>query len=96
VSRERRFATAILDKLPLRIVAYGVVSRTVRDTAHFVAALDQRVASRRLSRMPVIDGPGTRRLRMAVFTQTPTGIPIDPEVRASVIAAADRCAGFGI
>jgi len=95
VSRERRFTTAVLDRLPLRVVAYGAMTRTVRDTAHFVAALDQRVASRRLSRMTVVEGPGTKRLRMALFTQTPTGISIDPEVRASAIAAADRCAGFG-
>jgi amidase len=95
VSRERRFAPAILDRLPLRVVAYGVLTRTVRDTARFVAALDQRVASRRLPRMPVVEGPGKRRLRMGLFTQTPTGVPLDPEVRASVVAAAERCAGLG-
>ena len=95
VSRERRFATAVLDRLPLRIVTYGAMTRSVRDTAHFVAALDQRVGSRRLSRMPVVHGPGTKRLRMALYTETPTGIAIDPEVRASVVAAADRCARLG-
>lgn len=92
VSRERRFVPAALDRLPLRVVTYGVVTRTVRDTAYFVAALDERVASRRLSPMPLVRGPGTRRLRMALFVDTPTGIPIDREVRASVVAAADRCA----
>ncbi len=95
VSRERRFTTAPLDRLPLRIVTYGVVTRTVRDTAHFIAALDERVASRRLPRMPLVEGPAKKRLRMGLIVDTPTGISIDPEVRASVIAAAERCARLG-
>jgi amidase len=95
VSRERRFTTAPLDHLPLRVVTYGVMTRTVRDTAHFIAALDQRVRSRRLPRLPLVDGPSNRRLRMGVFTDTPTGIGIDPEVRASVAAAAARCSALG-
>ena len=95
VSRERRFTTAALDRLPLRVVTYGVMTRTVRDTAHFLAALDERVASRRLARMPLVTGPSTKRLRMGLILETPTGIAIDPEVRACVIAAAERCARLG-
>lgn len=95
VSRERRFATAPLDRLPLRVVTYGAITRTVRDTAEFVVALDERVASRRISRMRRVEGPSSKRLRMALFVATPTGIPIDVDVRSSVIAAADRCVRMG-
>jgi amidase len=95
VSRERRFATAPLDRLPLRVVTYGALTRTVRDTACFVAALDERVASGRLPRIPQVEGPSKKRLRLAVFVDTPTGIPLDREVKATVLAAADRCARMG-
>lgn len=95
VSRERRFATAVLDKLPLRIVSYGVLTRTVRDTAHFVAALDARVGSRRLARMPLVSEPSAKRLRMALFTDTPTGVAVDGEVQATAVAAAQRCSRLG-
>ena len=32
---------------------------------------------------------------MGLFLETPTGIPIDPEVRASVVTAAERCVWLG-
>jgi len=95
VSRERLFVPAGLDRLPLRVVTYGAVTRTVRDTAHFVAALDERVASRRIPRLPLVEGPSERRLRIAMFVVAPSGAPIDPEVAATVGAAARSCERLG-
>lgn len=95
VSRERRFTTTGLDRLPLRVVSYGAVTRTVRDTAHFVAALDERVASPRIPRLPLVQGPNEQRLRIGVFVAAPSGAPIDPEVAATARAAARRCARLG-
>ena len=95
VSRERRFVPAGLDRLPLRVVTYGVVTRTVRDTAHFAAALDQRVASRRLPRIPLVRGASERRLRIGFFVTAPSGCSVDSEVAATALAAAQRCARLG-
>jgi amidase len=95
VSRERRFVTAGLDRLPLRVVTYGVVTRTVRDTAHFVTALDQRIASRRLARLPLVEGPGEKRLRVGVFLGAPSGGAVDAEVAATTLAAGRHCAQLG-
>jgi len=95
VSRERRFVPAGLDRLPLRVVTHGVVTRTVRDTAHFVAALDQLVASRRLPRIPLVQGPSKRRLRIGTFFTAPSGVTVHPDVSETVSAAAQRCAALG-
>jgi amidase len=95
VSRERRFVTSGLDRLPLRVVTYGVVTRTVRDTAHFVTALDQRIASRRLARLPLVEGPSERRLRIGLFVAPPSGGVVDSEVAAATLEAGRHCAQLG-
>ncbi|CAN5234345.1 amidase [soil metagenome] len=69
--------------LPVRILASGVVSRTVRDTAAFFAATEGG-GPRRSTMLPPIGAvtrPGTDRLRIAVVTASPVAT-IDPEVLA--------------
>ncbi|MEX0427329.1 amidase [Nocardioides sp. DS6] len=65
--------------LPLRIVADGVLTRTVRDTAVFLREAEK--VHRDLSLPPVGDvaGPGRKRLRVAVFTEA-LGRSASPEV----------------
>jgi amidase len=95
VSRERRFVTAGLDRLPLRVVTYGVLTRSLRDTAHFANALDARIASRRLPRIPLVEGPGKQRLRIGLFLGAPSRSDVDGEVASVAVAAAQRCAHLG-
>ncbi len=94
-SRGRRFAPALLDRLPLRIVAYGAVTRSVRDTAHLVAALEQRIRPRKLAPVGLVEGPGRKRLEIAFFTDTPLGNTLDPDVRDTTIRAALHCEKLG-
>ena len=65
--------------LPVRIVADGVLTRSVRDTAVFLREAEK--VHRDLSLPPVgdVNGPGRRRLRVAVFTEA-LGRGASPEV----------------
>lgn len=95
-SRERRFEPALAEHfLPVRALTYGTLTRSVRDTAHFVSALEQRHPSRKLPPIGRIEGPQSERLRIAVFTESPLRNPVHPEIRAAVLAAARRCGALG-
>lgn len=61
-------------KLPVNILTNGVVTRTVRDTAAFLAAAGGAV----------VDGPASRRMRIGLLIDSNTGTPTDQETRAAV------------
>jgi amidase len=70
--------------LPVNILANGIVSRTVRDTAAFVEAAE---AFRPPAGMPAVgrvEGPNDRRLRIGLIVDSVTGIPTDDETRTAV------------
>lgn len=94
-SRGRCFAPSVGRLLPVRLLTYGAITRSVRDTAHFVAALEARVPARKLPPVGLVKGPSRQRLRIGLFTDSPLGNPIDPEVRETVLAAGRTCAGLG-
>ncbi|GAA1914248.1 amidase [Nocardioides marmoribigeumensis] len=92
-----RLAAELADTvLPVQVVAQGAVSRTVRDTAHFLAAAERvRPARRGLRPVGLVEGPAARRLRIAVMTDSVTDIPTDDATRASVLGTADLLAAAG-
>lgn len=94
-TRGRGFGPVIDALLPAPILTYGVLTRSVRDTAHFLAAIDRRLPSRRLAPIPQVEGAGAERLRIAVFTDSPLGEDVDPEVCATTLEAARRCEALG-
>ena len=59
-----------LRQMPLRIVANGVVTRSVRDTAAFYREIERVYRNPRLPAIGDVSGPGTQRLRIAVCTQS--------------------------
>ena len=63
-----------LDKLarqqPIRIVANGVLSRSVRDTAAFYREAEHIWRDRSLPTIGAVTGPGGERLRIAVITRS--------------------------
>jgi len=79
-SRARGFNPSENRMLPAPILTNGVLTRTVRDTAHFLHALDARMPGRRLAPLALVEGPSTQRLRIACFTDSPAGSPVDDEV----------------
>jgi len=72
--------------LPVNIAVHGVVTRTVRDTIAFHDALDPERSR------PARDPKG---LRVAVFTNAPTGTVVSHEVRDAVLGAARTCESLG-
>ena len=59
-------------QMPLRIVANGVVTRSVRDTAAFCREMEKVLANPKLPPIGDVTRPGTQRLQIAVCTQSIT------------------------
>ncbi|HUP99591.1 MAG TPA: amidase, partial [Aeromicrobium sp.] len=70
--------------LPVNILANGVVSRTVRDTAAFVAAAEAFHPPVGMPAVGRVEGPADRRLRIGLIVDSVTGTPTDDETRAAV------------
>lgn len=94
-SRGRIIDIPELEKLPVNIVAQGVVTRSVRDTALYFAAAERSYRNQSLPPVGDVTSPGTRRLRIAVMTQGHPRLPTDPEVVAAVQDVAALCEELG-
>jgi len=81
--------------LPLNVATDGVVTRTVRDTVAFYAALELRRAPKKVVPIGQVAERPARPLRIGVFVDAPTGTPVSPEVREAVLAAARLCGTLG-
>ncbi|KWX64278.1 amidase [Mycobacterium sp. NAZ190054] len=57
-------------QMPLRIVANGVLTRSVRDTAAFYREMEKVVANPKLPPVGDVTGPDGQRLRIAVCTES--------------------------
>jgi amidase len=94
-SRGRLLGTRTSRTLPLKIVCDGVLTRSVRDTAAFLAAAERFHRNRSLPPVGTVDRPGTARLRIGLLLDSPTGHPTDDETRAAVRRTADDLADLG-
>ena len=74
-------------EMPVLIVADGVVSRSVRDTAAFLREAERAYHDPGLPPVGDVTRPGRKRLRVALVTGSLTGAPVDPEVVAATEAA---------
>lgn len=74
-------------QMPLRIVANGVVSRSVRDTAAFYREMERVYRNPKLPPIGDVTQPGKSRLRIAVCTQSITR-EAGPEVRELTLKTA--------
>ena len=81
--------------LPVNLAAEGVLTRSVRDTAHHLAAMERTWANKRLLPIGLVEGPGSTRLRIGLATVSPSGVEPDPETLAQVRATADLAASLG-
>jgi amidase len=70
--------------MPVRIVADGVVTRSVRDTAAFLRESERHHRNLRLPPVGDITGPGRKRLRFAMVVDSVGGLHTDPEVADTV------------
>jgi len=91
-----RFRSTTLDKLiPVRIVSEGVLTRSVRDTAHAYAGAELAWRPRGLPPVGLVESPSSRRLRIGLFLDSVTGASTDGQTRATVTAAAELLTGMG-
>jgi amidase len=75
----------------IQISVNGCVSRSVRDTAAWLAATEGTT----LPSVGVVTGPSTQRLRVIVDIPNALGNDPDAEVRAAVESAAELCRSLG-
>lgn len=75
---------ALSGRLPLRIISEGVLTRTVRDTAHFYAGVEKQYPRRRLLPIGLVEGPGAKRRRIGLVFDSIAGVRSCPDARAAV------------
>jgi amidase len=81
-------------RLPIDLITDGVVSRSVRDTAVFFAEAERHHRDTRLPPLGLVEGPGTRPLRIGVVLDSPTATT-DPQTRGTVERTAARLEAMG-
>ncbi|MCZ4498796.1 MAG: putative amidase amiC [Marmoricola sp.] len=82
-------------EMPVQIVADGVVTRTVRDTAAFLRESEKRHRNLKLPPIGDVRGPGHKRLRIAMVLDSIGDLRTDPEVADAVRAAAQQLEALG-
>ena len=80
---------------PVQIVADGVVTRSVRDTAAFLRESEKQYRNLKLPPIGDIRGPGQKRLRIAVVIDSVGDLRTDPEVADVVRDAAKQLEALG-
>ncbi|MEV6100812.1 amidase [Nocardia sp. NPDC051981] len=83
-SRGRHVDGEQVKHLPVHMISEGVVTRTVRDTAAFVAAAEDVWRNPRLAPVGAVHGPARRRLRVGLIMHSVTGAEVDVPTRAAV------------
>ncbi len=94
-TRGRVVANAQSRMLPLDIVADGVVSRSVRDAAAFLAAAEAYRPHPKLPPVGSVEGPAKRRLRIGLLPDSPNGVRTDTATRAAVLATGEALERLG-
>lgn len=79
----------------IEISVSGCVSRSVRDTAAWLAATEATGEGAAFAPVGVVSGPSTQRLRIALDIPNALGHEPDAEVRAAIEAAAELCRSLG-
>lgn len=94
-TRGRLAPDAHAAQMPVDVVCNGVVTRTVRDTAHFLAAAEAHRTAPGLPLVGLVEGPGERRLRIGIVLDSLTDTPTDDETRRAVLATAALLESLG-
>lgn len=87
-TRGRVVASDLTRQLPIDIVSDGIVSRSVRDAAAFLAAAERYRRSPQLPPLGLVEGPSGQRLRIGFLLDSPNGVQSDAATRAAVTGTA--------
>ncbi|MFT4299519.1 MAG: amidase [Aeromicrobium sp.] len=88
-TRGREAIGAQAKAMPVNIISNGIVSRSVRDTAVFLDAVDRHSPHRSLPRTGLVAGPSDRRLRIGLIVDS-LHATTDDQTRAAVLDLAAR------
>ena len=83
-SRNRMVNNPATKALPINIIGEGVVTRSVRDTAHFFAEAEKYACNPRLPAVGEVRGPAAKRLRIGLVMDSITGQATDHATRQAV------------
>ncbi|WP_227982329.1 amidase [Nocardia spumae] len=83
-SRGRHIDGEQVAHVPIHMISEGVLTRTVRDTAAFVAAAENYWRNPKLAPIGDVCGPARRRLRVGLVMDSVTGARVDDPTRAAV------------
>lgn len=86
-TRHRHLVEPTEKLLPINLVSDGIVSRSVRDTATFLAGIEDHHRDPRLVPVGLVEGPAQRRLRVGLVEDSFVG-ETDDDTRAAVRRAA--------
>lgn len=95
VSRGRLLGDPTTDQAPIKIVVNGTLTRSVRDTAAFIAAAERYQPAAALPPIGLVEGPGARRVRIGMMLDSPAAAATDAQTRAAVEAAGALLADLG-
>ena len=94
-TRGRHVVSDMARAMPLNLIGQGVVTRTVRDTAHFHAQAESYYRNDALPPIGLVEGPGRRRLRIGYALDSVTDTPTDHDTRTAVQQAVELLRELG-
>jgi len=80
---------------PVDFAEQGIVSRSVRDTANYFAAIEKYHQLKKYPAIGKVEGPGEKRLKIGLYTDTLTGVPCDSDVAGVSKETAKLCEKLG-
>lgn len=83
-SRGRIVDPSEASSLPVNILVNGILSRSVRDSAAFIAAAEAYRPPMGIPAVGHVEGPSDKRLRIGLLIDSITGVPTDDETRSAV------------
>jgi amidase len=95
VSRNRLVNANVSRNLPLNLITEGVLSRTVRDTATFLAEAEKTFHHRNLPRVGLVEGPSSKRLRIGLLLNGSGDTPVDKDTLTTLLHTARLLEGAG-
>jgi len=94
-SRNRLPTAALAKGLPINLIAEGVVSRSVADTAAYYAEVERHFTCPDLPPIGRVTNPGKARLRIALVAEHPLGGRCDDDVTAVLQSVGLCCEALG-
>lgn len=83
------------EALPINVGHEGVITRSVRDTALFMAEAEKHFRNTKLVSLGHIQAPGKKRLRIGLVTGALKGINVQPDVQRTLNETGLLCESLG-